>query len=107
MKNWILAGVVVAVLGFFVAETPAQEPLKAPGTTITKTELQPAPMVRTGLFRRLGERRGVTTTIVPATTPSTTTKVEPVPPTTTVPMTSSRIETRTGLFSRLRSRVGR
>ncbi len=101
MKNWILAGVVVAVLGFFTVETPAQEPLKAPGTTITKSEAQSAPVARTGLLSRLGERRIIRPTVVPATT----TKVEPVPPTPAVPSTSTVVEPRSGLLGRLRSRI--
>ena len=102
MKNWILAGVVVAILGLFAMDTPAQEVLKTqPG--VTKSEPMPAPMARTGLLRRFQERRGIVTTVVPATT-----KVESSPPTPTTPTVTTRvIEPRTGLFSRLRGRMVR
>ena len=108
MKNWILAGVVVAVLGFFALETPAQETLKVqPGKTVTKSEPMPAPVGRTGLFRRFQERRGIVTTVVPSTPTTVGSTPTPTTPTPTPTVTTQVIEPRTGIFSRLRSRMGR
>lgn len=113
MKKFLLACAAIAVVGLCSAPASAQETIKAPGSTITRTEVQSSPTQRSGLLRRFGDRRdrGVVTTEPPvATTKSETTKVEtttPVTPPTTTTTTAQVSEPRSGLRGRLRGRFGR
>jgi hypothetical protein len=126
MRKWILGCAVVTLGCFLIEPAQGQETIKAPQTTvITSSPTTSSP--RVGLFRRLRDRRQGTTTIsqpmvttrgvsssssttpsqsgivqAQATVPSTTTTTQPV---TTAQMQTT--ETRQGLLSRLRGRLGR
>lgn len=109
MKKCMLAGVALAIVVGFAVQANAQETIKAPaGATISKSEIQTSPTQRSGLFRRLGDRRDNAVTVVsPATTTTqveTTTPVNPAPMTIT---TAQANEGRTGVLARLRARLGR
>ena len=115
MKHWVLVSVAVSLLGLVALEASAQEPVVGP-------------TARSGVLRRVQERRGRTIVVTPTSGTSTSTmKVMPAPsvttgeplpqvtpapaatnPTTPVPATTAQIvETRGGLFARLRGRAGR
>ncbi len=121
MMKWTLACAVVVVAGFLAVPAPAQEPAKIPATVITTSQ----PVITTpspGLFGRLRDRRGMTTIVnqpivqAQATTTEAKSNVLQVQNTETIgmpvqtqvmPAEMQVMETRPGLLSRLRSRLGR
>jgi hypothetical protein len=121
MMKWTLPCAAVVVVGFMADPVPAQEPAKIPATVVTTSP----PVITTpspGLFGRLRDRRGTTTSYYPqivqaqATTTEAKSGVLQVQNTETVgapapmqvtPAPTQVMETRAGLLSRLRGRLGR
>jgi hypothetical protein len=106
----MLACAVVTLVAFLAQPAPAQEPLKTPTKVVTASEtVTVAP--RTGLLGRMFPNRttmvvrGVSATTMPPATTSGVTQAQGT--TTTMAAQTQVVETRQGVLSRMRARLGR
>ena len=103
----MLACAVVVMAGFLAHPTSAQEPLKAPMKVVTASEtVTMAP--RAGLLQRLRGPRATTTVVRGVSAMQTTPAVTQAQGVGTTMTTQTPVlETRLGLMSKVRGRLGR
>jgi adenosylmethionine-8-amino-7-oxononanoate aminotransferase len=104
MRKWMLTCAVVSVAFVFTESSQAQEQIRPANTVITSNQVTTA-QPRTGILGRLRNRGQVMTVNQPTTTTTSQTPavvVQPAPATTRTTTQMQVVETRRGLFGRMR-----